>query len=146
MDKAVKLFLWLMFTVAMGTSPLFVRFIASRLDKNPISWSGTLANGDLLIVGAVVAADAIGKIIGVRHNHGDPNPHNVRRAIRVVCGSSCLLLLVLACAEYSQVSGRIDAKVDYNTENVVHDSFMIFAGVVAAGLGVILVVEEQEGQ
>jgi hypothetical protein len=66
MDKAVRICLWLFFTVIFGMSPLIVRFVNSRTDQNPISMEDTLKTGDLLIVGAVIAADAIGKILGAR--------------------------------------------------------------------------------
>jgi hypothetical protein len=141
MDKVLKVFLWLVFTVIFGASPLIVRYAISRMDQNPISFSDTLKTGDLLIVSAVVAADAIGRLFGFKHKNGGTEP--VKRGIRIVCGCGCLLLFLLACAQYAQVSGRIDEKVKYNTENVVHDSYWIFAGVVLAGLGVILAVEEE---
>jgi hypothetical protein len=147
MEKALKVFLWLSFTVVFGMSPLLVRFVNSRTDQNPISAADTLKGGDLLIVAAVIAADAIGKIFGARLG-GSPMPppkvlsSHFRRGTKVVCGSACLILLMAACAEYAQVSGRIDAKLVYNAANVIHDSVVIFVCVVAAGLGVMLAVED----
>jgi hypothetical protein len=143
MDRVVRIFLWLVFTVIFGMSPLIVRFVISRADENPISFSDTLKTGDLLIVGSVIAADAIGKILGVRHVSPDDGPgQKFKRGIRIVCGCACVLLLLLSCSEYSQVSGRIDSKTVYNSVNVIHDSLWIFFGTVVAGLGVIVNVEE----
>ena len=87
----------------------------------------------------------LGKILGARGLTTTPvveRAYHVRRVAKVVCGFACLILLVCACAEYAQVSGRIDAKVMYNSGNVIHDSLVIFAGVVIAGLGVMLAVED----
>jgi hypothetical protein len=145
MDKAIRVFLWLFFTVIFGMSPLIVRFVNSRTDQNPISMEDTLKTGDLLIVGAVIAADAIGKILGARTTSSTApigRSHHIKRGARVVCGFAALILFLCACAEYAQVSGRIDAKVVYNSVNVIHDSLVIFSGVVIAGLGVMLAVEE----
>jgi len=144
MDKTIKLVLWLVFTVLFGTGPLIVRFLNSRADQHPILLSDTLKSGDLFIVGAVIAADAIGKVLGTRHV--PPNPPNrtyhFKRLARIVCACACVALLFTSSAEFAQVSGRIDAKVDYNSPNVVHDSIAVFLCIVAAGFGVMLLVED----
>src|SRR5690242_19937666 len=113
MDRSVKIFLWLVFTVVFGMSPLIVRYAISRTEQNPISIADTMKTGDLLIVGAVIAADAIGKIFGSKNKHsavangvGD----HVRRGVKILCGCVCMVLLLAACAEYAQVSSKIDAK------------------------------------
>ncbi len=104
----------------------------------------TLKGGDLFIVGAVVAADAVGKALGA--NPLTPAKkdwiYHGKRLTRIICGCACLALLCVASGEFAQVSGRIDSKAAYNATNVVHDSLLIYACVVAAGLGVMMVLEE----
>jgi hypothetical protein len=144
MDKFIKILLWIVCTVLFGLSPLVLRYLNSRADENPIGFFDTLRAGDLFIVGAVVAADAIGKALGASHAAPAKKDaiYHARRCTRVICGCACLALLCIASGEFAQISGRIDAKALYNTANVIHDSVVVFACVVAAGLGVMMVVEE----
>jgi hypothetical protein len=145
MDKAIKVLLWLVFTVSFGVSPLFVRYLNARTDEHAIALLDTLRTGDLFIVGAVVAADAIGKILGAKATTGTTPPKvsdHFRRGIKILCACACVALLFAASTEFAQVSGRIDARVGYNSGNVIHDSLVIFLCVVVAGFGVMLVVEE----
>jgi hypothetical protein len=144
MDKFIRILLWMVCTVLFGLSPLVLRFLNSRTDEQPMSVSDTLKAGDLFIVGAVVAADAIGKALGATHAVPaiKDKIYHAKRLTRVICGCACLALLCIASGEFSQISGRIDSKTMYNASNVVHDSVVVFACIVAAGLGVMMVVEE----
>lgn len=144
MDKAIKILLWVVCTVLFGLSPLVLRFLNSRTDQQPMDFLDTLKGGDLFIVGAVVAADAIGKALGTNQPVPDKKDwiYHAKRLTRIICGCACLALLCVASGEFAQVSGRIDAKTAYNATNVVHDSLVIYACVVAAGLGVMMVLEE----
>jgi hypothetical protein len=139
-EKAVKVFRWLLFTVLFGLCPLLVRYINSRANEKPMNLMETLNNGDLFIVGAVIAADAIGKAF---HGNTKQQPDAPwRRLMRIVCGFGCVALLFAASIEFSQVASRIESKATYNAGNIASDSLWMFGWIVAAGLGVILVVED----
>lgn len=145
MDKGVKIIRWCVFTVIFGLMPLAVRYLNSRTTQTPLVAAEVLKTGELFIVGAVIAADAIGKALSSKHQvpiKKELGFHLITIA-RIVSTCACIALLFVASVEFAQVSGRIDAHLPYNELNAVHDSLYVFGCIVAAGVGVILLAEEE---
>lgn len=124
-----------------GTMPLLLRYLMSRADDRPLTFLDTLRQGELLIVSAVIAADSVGRVLLQRH----PEDRPFRPMIligRAGCSCFSVVMLLVASALYASVSGRIEARLTYNSDTVARDSLLLFGGVVAAGFGVILVTED----
>src|SRR5207302_96135 len=101
MEKGVKIFLWVLFTVLFGLSPLAVKYLNSRTSEHPAPITELLKMGDLFIVSAVIAADAIGKALSASHAMPEKKDliYHAKRLMRIICACACILLLYVTSVE-----------------------------------------------
>src|SRR5579864_9176371 len=83
-----RLSLWLAFGVVFALSPLFFNFLMLRVDGKTSTIVDLCSRGELFLISAVIAADALGKLF-TGHKGG---------AFRTACGVGCVYLLVWASA------------------------------------------------
>jgi hypothetical protein len=135
--------------------PIAINYINGRVKGKPPGRIELLAGGELLLISAALAADAIGKVFlgGKRF-----------RFLRIACGSSCALLLLVTSVYFGRIAFSIeeqrveiaraietrnpklalqrlhDPAVDRST--TANDSSWLFLFTVISALGVILVEED----
>jgi hypothetical protein len=153
-SKGLKIFLWFTFSVAFALFPILVNYINGRVYGKAPGWLELLGGGELLLIAAVLAADAVGRVfLG-----GDR-----KQGLRVACGAGCTLLLIVTSVYFGKIAFSIDdqrtelrnalARNDLNlaiknlnpkldAKTSASDSLWLFGFTVAAALGVILVEED----
>ena len=154
-SKGQKIFLWLGCSVLCALLPILINYNNGRVNGEPPHWIDLLAGGELLLISAALAADAIGSVFqgGERF-----------RPLRITCGVGCLLLLLVTSIYFGRIAfsmekhrtsltAAIEARdpglalrrlhepeVDRST--VAHDSLWLFLFTGVCSLGAKLVEEE----
>jgi hypothetical protein len=154
-SKGLKIFLWFTCSVVFALLPLVISYINGRVDGKPPGWVDLLASGELFLIAAAVAADAVGRVfIGGER----------KRNFRISCGVGCALLLLVTSIYFGRIAFAVDEhrtavaeavearNIDLALDQLHHtgvdratnarDSLLLFGLTVAAAFGVILVEEE----
>jgi MFS family permease len=153
-SKAAKVGLW-MAGVVFALLPLGLIYVNGRLDHKPTSWIELLAGGELFLISAAVAADAVGGALlgGERY-----------RGLRFICGLSCSLLVAATSAYFARIAYSLQQhqsllEMAVKSQNfaqasqlltspgmdqsvIATDSSWLFLFTICAALGVILVEED----
>jgi hypothetical protein len=99
--KGLRIFLWFAFSVVCALFPLAVSYINGRANGKPPGWLQLLAGGELFLISAVVAADAVGRVfLG-----GDR-----KQGFRIVCGVGCALLLLVTSAYFARIAFSVEER------------------------------------
>jgi hypothetical protein len=154
-SKGLKIFLWFTCSIVFALLPLAINYINGRVDGKAPGWVDLLASGELFLIAAAVAADAVGRVFmgGER-----------KRNFRISCGVGCALLLLVTSIYFGRIAFSVDEQrtavtkaaearnIDLAIERLHHpgvdratnarDSLLLFALTVAAAFGVILVEQE----
>jgi hypothetical protein len=154
-SKGLKTFLWLTCSVLFALLPVAVSYINGRANGRPPGWIDLLAGGELFLISAALAADAIGRAFQGGKRFG---------VLRVVCGVSCALLLIVTSIYFGRIAFSLeehrtslaaaieardpelalqrlhDRVVDRPT--IAQDSAWLFGFTGLCALGVILVEED----
>jgi hypothetical protein len=141
--------------VLFALLPLCFTYANGRLDQKTPAWTDLLAGGELFLISAAVAADAIGNALlgGERY-----------RGLRVICGLSCSLLLAATSAYFARIAYSVEEHhalleravrsqnlslalqvlTDPGMDRLViaKDSTWLFIFTIVASAGVILVEED----
>lgn len=78
---------WILFSVLMGSAPVFIKYLFNVLSGTE-TLSSCIANGDLLLVSAVLCGAAIGMLFGT----GSLYPKG-----KMSIGFCCVIVVMLAC-------------------------------------------------
>jgi hypothetical protein len=150
MDKTRTVLTWLIFTVIFGVTPIVVNFIYLRTISRstaPIPMEKLLGKGELFLVAALLARDALGRLF-----NGFPANQWVR-LLAIVAGAACIGIVIWSSVQFAYLVPSLlaeggkpvlsgPAAGDFNIDVVVHDSQLAFAYACLTGLGVIVMVEE----
>jgi hypothetical protein len=153
-SKPARIGLW-MAGVVFALLPFGLAWVNGRLDRRPPSWSELLAGGELFLISAAIAADAIGSAFlgGERF-----------RFLRILCGVSCSILLASTSAYFGRIAYSLQehqAQIETAVKSrnlaealrvltgpgmdrsvIARDSSWLFVFTVCAALGVIIVEED----
>lgn len=130
--KKNQLLLWLFLGVVFALSPLACNFLLLRVDGKPATILELCSRGELFLISAAIAADALGKLFNQSQG----------RAAQIVCGIGCVYLLFWASVEFAMVAPKLSVPQSYNSVGVAWDSIWVFAFTIAAGMGAVLISEE----
>jgi hypothetical protein len=141
--------------VLFALLPLCFTYVNGRLDQRTPTWIDLRAGGELFLISAAVAADAIGNALlgGERF-----------RGLRVICGLSCSFLLAANSAYFARVAYSLEEHrslleqairsqnlplalqvlTDRGMDRLIiaKDSTWLLVFTIAAAAGVILVEED----
>jgi len=130
--KYTRLALWLAFGVVFALAPLFCNFLMLRVDGKTSTIMNLCSRGELFLISAVIAAEALGKLFTGTGGG----------VLRLACGTGCVYLLFWSSVEFAMLAPRLDMGQTYNSVGVATDSIWLFIFSVAAGAGATLMLEE----
>jgi hypothetical protein len=98
-SKASRTVLWLFCSIFIALLPIGTSYINGRAGGKPPGWVELLAGGELFLISAAIAADAIGKaFLG----------GNQFRLLRILCGVTCAVLLLATSMYFGRVSFSLE--------------------------------------
>ena len=153
MAKSWKTTLWLV-GITFALLPIAFNYANARLDGKTREWPELLAGGELLLISAAVAADAVSNAMmgGRRH-----------RLPRFLCGSFCFLVVAFTSMYFARISYSLQEhrellEAAVRSQNwpqalnnlnsgmdrlvIAKDSLRFFVVTLVAGWGVILIAED----
>jgi hypothetical protein len=153
MGKSWKTLLWVA-GIAFSLLPIAFTYLNGRLDGAPPHWTELLAGGELLLISAAVAADAVSNALvgGQRY-----------RIPRYICGSSCIFVVTATSFYFARISYSLQEhrqllEAAVKLQNwpeavknlssgmdrfvIARDSLWFFGITLVAALGVILMAED----
>jgi hypothetical protein len=93
MNKVVR---WFMFGVIISLVPILLLYLLLTLDKQPAGMEKLIGNGELLVITWVLAAGAVGELIG------SPAAHPLAK---LIFGCLAMIVVILATFFFAAVSG-----------------------------------------
>lgn len=147
--------MWFTCSVVIALMPLGANYINGRVGGRPLGWMGLLTGGELCLIAAALAADAVGRAClgGVRF-----------QGFRIAAGFFCGISLVATSMYFATVAFGIDehrnalaasiqaknfedaakllASSGVDRVNVAHDSLLFFIIVLICAFCVIIVEED----
>jgi hypothetical protein len=153
LQKSWKALLWAA-GIAFSLLPIAFTYLNGRLDGRPPEWKDLLAGGELLLISAALAADAVSNALvgGQRY-----------RMLRYICGLSCFFVVASTSAYFARISYSMQERRDLleaavRAQNwqeamrnmssgmdrfiIARDSLWFFGITLVAALGVILMEED----
>lgn len=122
MDKREKITYWFIFNVVIALLPLVFNVLLIFSRDIPFNAEALFFRGELLIVSAAIAADAVGGLIG----GGQKN-----RISRLIIGGMCVVLLCLSSLLFAAIS--IDETAFSPSRVTIISLVMFLSTVVASG-------------
>jgi hypothetical protein len=113
-----EIYQWFMYTVIFGMVPIYIKLLFGITRKTErVTFTWMFAGGELLLISAVIACNAIGKLAGCDTSH----PFLEKLAI-----PGCLLLIIISSIWFADVSAnKSNAKIDRSV--VATGSVVLFA-------------------
>ena len=117
MNSKEKLLHWSIFNVVIALSPLIFNFVFRLLkDTGGVSIHFLFARGELLLICAAIAADAVGEfMIGTIQN----------KYARLLTGGSCVVLLMLSSLFFAAVASADTSNEEFQAR-ITSLSMVIF--------------------
>ncbi|WP_396910910.1 hypothetical protein [Mycolicibacterium sp.] len=97
---AIRMTLWLGFGVIFGLAPVIVNSLRSGMSAEGLNLTHVLGNGELFIVGAVIAGSAIGELVAAFVEQDFSSKPTTFKVFAIVAGVGTLLLLLANTAGY----------------------------------------------
>ncbi len=152
-QKSWKALLWFA-GIAFSLLPIAFTYLNGRLEGKPPAWTDLLSGGELLLISAAIAADAVSNALvgGQRH-----------RMLRYICGLSCFFVVAATAAYFARISYSLQEhrellEAAVRSQNwpeamnnlssgmdrliIANDSLWFFALTLVAALGVIMMAED----
>jgi hypothetical protein len=98
---AIRLVLWLAFSVVFGSAPLMVDAIKSGMSPHGLDFDNVLGHGGLFILGAVIAGGSIGELIAAFLARDFSGKSTKFKLVAIVAGVATLLAVVANTAGYT---------------------------------------------
>ena len=155
MTKTQKVLTWLFASVLFALFPLGLNYLNGRIGGHAPTWLDLCADGEPLLIGAALTADAVSKLFAGPKERLTP---------RIVCAGFCLSLLLACSAYFASVASRRDEqratveqallqhhgeaalttlrRVPYDRSAVANDSSILFCLCVFVGFCAIVLEED----
>ncbi len=124
-ERLQNLLKWVIFSVILALIPLGISFLNEMMDDSVLPWLATgkvvLSGGELLLVAAAIAADAVGDLIGSGKDD---------RTLKILSGGACVLLILVASLWYGHIATLVHSGKVPKTNLVPVGSLWVLAGTV----------------
>lgn len=115
--NAEKVIYWFIFNVIIALLLFIVNLLVIVVKDDPLNLINLFARGELLIVSAAIAADAIGELI-LKGN-------NLNKYLKMIMGGLCVILLSVTSLLFATIAADI---ASFKPERISVVSLYIFAG------------------
>ena len=126
-ERLQGLLKWVIFGVIIALAPLGASFLNAVTDETSSAWltvgKQVLAEGELLLIAAAIAADAIGDLIGSGRDD---------LTLKLLSGGACVLVVFVASLWYGHIAALVHAGKTPQTNLVPVGSLLVLAGTVLA--------------
>ncbi len=157
-QTSVRIVVWLFLSVVASLTPILINAITGRFQSTHRAPLELIAGGELLLISASIAADAIGRAIHAADH---------LRTLRIIAGAGCGLLLMINSIYFGQLAFAQDQNHERLAEarrsnnlkvitdayshqtvypNVAPDSLWLFGFTVVTGFSVILLERADHGK
>jgi uncharacterized membrane protein len=125
-ERFQRLLKWVFFSVLIALIPIGITFLNELTEDNAPAWlvigKRVLAHGELLLISAAIAADAVGDLIGAGKQY---------LTLKISSGGACMLIILSAALWYANIAAMLQAGRNPNIDLVAMGSLLVLAGTVA---------------
>ena len=129
MEKVVR---WLLFGVGIAIVPICLNYLTLSGRGVSPSFTMLISRGELLLVAAVISAEAISRLIGSEKKRG------IRK---VLAGGGCIIILFLCAGWFASISADLATGNHVDAQVVTYNSIWMFMFALISG-GSCVALEE----
>jgi hypothetical protein len=126
--RSEKLLKWVIFSVLIALVPIGITFLNQTSEDGAPAWlvvaKRVLSHGELLLISAAIAADAVGDLIGAGKES---------LTLKILSGGACVLIILSASLWYSNIAAMVHSGHPPRTDIVAVGSLWVLAGTVLTG-------------
>jgi len=137
-NKLGELLIWAVLVVGFSVLPILLVYNDKRVGgQTSVLLSDLVAKGELLLVAAALAADALSRLISrIFAKRKQAGVFGLEQLILLLAS---LVFVILAASEYSGLVSRMSANAVISADYVFSQSKFFFVATLLTGAGVILV-------